>query len=64
MARYSSTSALDGGERSAKHPDRFTPGEGAPGSWVGSRVIVDAVEKRKKIPSLHLPGTELQSSSP
>jgi hypothetical protein len=57
--RYSSThslnSALDGGERSASRPDRFTPRERAPGThwiggWVGSRAILDAVVKRK-IPS-------------
>jgi hypothetical protein len=34
------TSALDGGQWSASHPGRFTPGEGAPaihcvGDWMG-----------------------------
>jgi hypothetical protein len=45
-------SALDGGECSASHPGRFTPGERAPGThwiggWVGLRVDLDAVEKIK-----------------
>jgi hypothetical protein len=49
------TSALDGGEWSTSRPDRFTPGERAPGThwiggWVGSRAVLDAVVKRK-IPS-------------
>jgi hypothetical protein len=46
------TSALDGGEPSASRPDRFTPRVKAPGThwtggWVGSRVVLDAVVKRK-----------------
>jgi hypothetical protein len=46
------TSALDGGEWLASRPGRFTPGERAPnkhwtGGWVGPRVGLDAVEKRK-----------------
>jgi hypothetical protein len=54
--RYSSTflegSALDRGEWSASRPCHFTPGERAPGThwiggWVGPRVGLDAVEKRK-----------------
>jgi hypothetical protein len=51
------TSALDGGERSASRPDRFTPRERAAGThwiggWVGPRAFLDAVVKRK-IPSPH-----------
>jgi hypothetical protein len=46
------TSALDGGEWSAWCPDRFTPGERAPstlwiGGWMGPRVGLDAVARRK-----------------
>jgi hypothetical protein len=57
--RYNSTHfltlALDGDERSASHPDRFTPRERASGThwtggWVGPRAVLDAVLKRK-IPS-------------
>jgi hypothetical protein len=49
------TSALDGGEWSASLPGRFTPRERTPGThriggWVGPRVVLDAVVKRK-IPS-------------
>jgi hypothetical protein len=52
---YSLTSALDGGERSASRPGRFTPRERAPethliGVWVGPRAVLDAVVKTK-IPS-------------
>jgi hypothetical protein len=52
---HSLTSALDGGEWSASRPCRFTPSERALGthwigSWVGPRVVLDAVVKRK-IPS-------------
>jgi len=41
---------------SASRPDRFTPGEKAPGThwtgaWVGYRVTLAAVAKRKKIVS-------------
>jgi hypothetical protein len=41
-----------GGEWSASLPDRFTPRERAPGThwiggWVGPRVVLDAVVKRK-----------------
>jgi hypothetical protein len=54
--RYSSThyltSALEGGERSASRPGRFTPKETAPGThwiggWVGITSVLDAVAKRK-----------------
>jgi hypothetical protein len=52
--RYSSIldPALDGGERSASRPGRFTPGERAPGTneigdSVGPRTCLDAVEYRK-----------------
>jgi hypothetical protein len=43
------TSALVGGEWSASRPDRFTPGERAPGthwigSWVGPRAGLDEME--------------------
>jgi len=46
------TSALDGGECQVSRPGRFTPTERAPGTlwiggWVGPRVILDAVVKRK-----------------
>jgi hypothetical protein len=49
------TSALDGGEWSPSRLGRFTPRERAPGThwtggWVGPRVVLDAVVKRK-IPS-------------
>jgi hypothetical protein len=45
---HSLTSALEGGEWSASHPGRFTPGEKAPGihwigGWVGHRVGLDAL---------------------
>jgi hypothetical protein len=53
---HSLTSALDGGEWSASRPGCITSTEGAPGThwiggWVGPRVVLDAVVKRK-IPSL------------
>jgi hypothetical protein len=56
-------SALDGGEWSASRPDRFTPGEIAPGThwiggWVGPRAGLDDMEKWK---FLTLPGLELWS---
>jgi hypothetical protein len=46
------TSALVGGEWSASRPGRFTPWERAPGthrigSWMGPRVALDDMEKRK-----------------
>jgi hypothetical protein len=46
------TSALVGGEWSASRPGRFTLGERAPGThclggWMGHRVSLDDVEKRK-----------------
>jgi hypothetical protein len=55
------TSALVG-EWSASRPDRFTPGEKAPGNhwiggWVDSRAGLDYLKKRK---FLTLPGLELQ----
>jgi hypothetical protein len=54
---HSLTSALDGGEWSVSHPDRFTARERAPGNcwlggWVGPKAILDMVVKRK-IPSPH-----------
>jgi hypothetical protein len=60
------TSALDEGELSASRIGAFTPGEKAPcthliGGWVGPKVGLDAVAKRKK--SLFLPGIEPLSSS-
>jgi hypothetical protein len=55
-------SAPVGGEWSASHPGRFTPGERAPGTnWIGGQVVprtgLDDVEKRK---CLTLPGFELR----
>jgi len=45
-------SALDGGELKASRPGRFTPGERIPGThwiknWMGPRISMDAVAKRK-----------------
>jgi hypothetical protein len=56
------TSVLVGGEWSASRPGRFTPGEGARGTywiggWVGLRTGLDDVEKIRIPP---LPGLELQ----
>jgi hypothetical protein len=56
------TSALVGGEWLASRPCRFTPLERAPGThwigdWVGFRVDMDDVEKRK---ICTLPGLELR----
>jgi hypothetical protein len=53
------TSAFVGGELSASRPDRFTPGERAPGNhwiggWVGPRAGLDDVEKRKFLTLLSL----------
>jgi hypothetical protein len=52
---HSLTSALEGGEWSASHPDRFIPSERSPGThriggWVDPRAGLVAVVKRK-IPS-------------
>jgi hypothetical protein len=49
------TSELDGGEWLPSRPGRFTPREWAPGThwiggWVGSRVFLEAMVKRR-IPS-------------
>jgi hypothetical protein len=57
------TSALNGGEWSATSPGRFTPGEIASsthwiGGWVGPRIDLEDVERRKILP---LPGLELRS---
>jgi hypothetical protein len=41
------TSALDGSELSASLPDRFTPSIHRFGVWMGPKVGLDAVEKRK-----------------
>jgi hypothetical protein len=59
---FSFTSALVGVEFSASRPDRFTPGERAPGTywiggWVGPRAGLDDMEKWKLLP---LPGLELR----
>jgi hypothetical protein len=56
------SSALVGGEWSASRHGRITPGEGAPsphyiGGWVGLRIGLDDVERRKILP---LPGLELR----
>jgi hypothetical protein len=53
---HSLTSALDGSEWSASCSGRFTPRERAPGTpyiggWVGPRIVLDTVVRRK-IPSL------------
>jgi hypothetical protein len=55
------TTALVGGERSVSRPDRFTPGDRAPGTrwiggWVGPRISLEDMEKRK---FLNLSGFEL-----
>jgi hypothetical protein len=47
------TSAVDGDDWSASRPGRFTPGERIPGnhwigSWVGLRIGLDTVPKRKE----------------
>jgi hypothetical protein len=60
-------SAVDVGQQSASHLDRFVPGERGPGShyiagWVGPRTCLNAVVKRKE--SLPLPEIELRSSNP
>jgi hypothetical protein len=60
-----STSTLDGGEWSASLPGCFTRGERALGThrirgWVGPRVVLDAVEKRK---ILHCPRIEPVTSN-
>jgi hypothetical protein len=47
------TLVLAAGELSASCPDRFTPGEKAHG-WVGTRVNLDDVERRKILPMLGL----------
>jgi hypothetical protein len=62
------TSALDGGEKSASGPSRFTPKESAPGThyirgWVGLRTgMDDAVAKSKN--NYPLPRIEPRSSNP
>jgi hypothetical protein len=54
---HSLTSALDGGDWSASSSDHFNPRERVPGThwiggWVGPRVVLDVVVKRK-IPNPH-----------
>jgi hypothetical protein len=49
------TSALDGDERSASRPGRFTPQGKAPGThwiggWVGPRAVLDTVVKKNPSP--------------
>jgi hypothetical protein len=56
------TSTLVGGEWSTSRPGRFTPGEISPsahsiGGWVGPRIGLDDMERRKILP---LSGLELQ----
>jgi hypothetical protein len=53
------TSALVGGEWSASSPGRITPGEKAPGihcigGWMGPRIGLNDVERRKILPLLGL----------
>jgi hypothetical protein len=60
------TLALDGGEWSVSRPCRFIPRERSPrtywiGGWVGPKVGLDAVEKKK---NLTLAGIESGPSSP
>jgi hypothetical protein len=50
------TSALVGAEWSASLPDRFNPGESAPGKhwiggWVGPGTGLDDIERRKNVAS-------------
>jgi hypothetical protein len=59
-------SALVGGEWSASHPGRFTPGERAPRTpwiegWVDPRASMDDVEKRKFLTQR---GLELENPRP
>jgi hypothetical protein len=63
------TSALVGGEWSASHPDRFTPGERAPathwiGGWEDLRVDLEDVEKRGFLPPTWTLTPTLWPSSP
>jgi len=56
------TSALDGGERSASRPGRFTPVKEPPepdwiGGWMGSTAGLDAVANRNK--AHHCPCREM-----
>jgi hypothetical protein len=51
------TAALDGGERSASCPGRFTQGNHWIGGWVGPRTGLDDVEYWK---FFNLPGLELR----
>jgi hypothetical protein len=63
------TSTLDGGEWQASRPNRFIPGEIAPGTqkiggWVGPRACLATVEKRKTCPCLNSsPGRPASSPS-
>jgi hypothetical protein len=55
IAPHILTSALDGGERSASHPDYFTPEEVAwgaswTGGWVGPRAGMEAMTNGKESP--------------
>jgi hypothetical protein len=64
---HSLTSALDGGEWSDSRPGCFSPRQRAPGThwvggWVGSRLALDVVVKRK-IPSPYR-NSDHRSSSP
>jgi hypothetical protein len=56
------TSALDGREWQTSRSDHFTPGIHWIESWVYPRTGLDAVAKRKQIPSLPLPGIVVQSA--
>jgi hypothetical protein len=59
------TSALDGGKWSASRPGRFTPGTQWIRGWVGPRIGLDAVAKRKiPNPYRELKPDEHRSSSP
>jgi hypothetical protein len=61
------TSVLDGGEWSHLRPECFTPEVSAPGiQWVDDWVGFKSRSGRcdEKVPSLKLPGIELQSPIP
>jgi hypothetical protein len=71
MYEFIFISALVGSEWSASHPGRFISGERAPGTyrkggWVGPKVGLDDVEKRKSfaIPAYYIYVVEVYVPSP